>query len=140
MRSVEDVREEYQPVLLLHDTRWSYKGLLFADMDLTKAFDGEIRPPKGFHAGFMGMIWIDENGAWHFKGRIKFPSGNKIVITRDYSSEEAEALGVEGIIREFCTDKFINKKWYKNPTEDIDGIRKILEDADMIEWERKEPL
>jgi len=26
-----------------------------------------------------------------------------------------------------------NKTWYPNPTEDIDGINKILKDSDMIE-------
>lgn len=118
---------------------WKYKGIFFAECDnkeLSKN-SGSFFPvlPKDFIIGIMGIIYIDENNIWHSVMRLKFPSGTKQVIRRNYEKKSKENININEtyILNDFYKFPMINKKWYKNPTEDIDGMLKIMEDSNMIE-------
>lgn len=114
---------------------WQYKGLLFAEIDnqgVIANYPGEAPPPRGYVAGFMALIWVDESGEWHVKGRFKFPSGNKQTIGKSFGKECNETK----ILTSLYQFPFKNKKWYPNKKGTIEGIMEILEESDMIESKR----
>ena len=120
-------------------TDHKYKGILFAEAD-NEAVDREMNAPfptpKSYVAGIMGLIWVDEKEIWHAKFRIKFPSGNKQVVSLDFDEEHKKKVKMNTtyVLQKIYKMPMINKKWYPNPTEDIDGIIKIMKESDMIEF------
>jgi len=100
-----------------HD--YDYKGVFFAEVDVVSSAGdfGMPPPPKGYEAGVMGIIWTDERGCWHGKMRIKFPSGNKQVISCDFEEEFKEKVNMNEtyVLNHMYKLPMINKVWRKNP-------------------------
>jgi hypothetical protein len=122
---------------------YKYKGILFAEIDFAEIDNKEdnqqmgspMPMPENFIAGAMAIIWIDEKGIWHAKMRIKFPSGSKQVMSRDYLEEFKHKLNINEtyVLQDLYRIPMKNKCWYPNKTEDIDGMVKILQESDMLE-------
>lgn len=116
---------------------YDYKGVLFADLDVGSSAEemGMPPPPKGYQAGVMGIIWTDEKGQWHGKMRIKFPSGNKQVITCNFEDEFKNGVKVNEtyVLNRFYKMPMINKVWRKNEDGTPQGIVKLIQELDMIE-------
>lgn len=107
-----------------------YRGIIFADVDFAAMPDGCGPPlPASFQAGVMAIIFIDENGDWQLVSRIKFPSGNKQVIKKNFGKDSSETV----ILQTLYNTPMKNKIWARNHGGKPDGIVKILEDLDMIE-------
>lgn len=120
---------------------YSYKGVLFADLDqnaVVKMMKYPFPVLENYQAGLCGIIWTDENGVWNVKFRIKYSSGNKAVFSAEYSKEQAEGINVNETycLNEIYTIPLINKIWTKNPDGTPQGILKIINDLDMIESSR----
>lgn len=115
---------------------WDYKGIFFGELD-TNAVDKEygMAAPKGFVAGIMAIIWVDETDTWHLSTRIKYPSGNKTVFHCAYHLEKVEGVNVNETYALNHLYKFpmTNKVWTPNPEGKAEGILKIMKDLDMIE-------
>ena len=119
---------------------WTYKGVFFGEMD-NAAVDSPFPTPKGYVAGMMAIIWINEKGIWHMTARVKFPSGNKQVIRINYKEESNKGIKINEtlILHELYKLPMINKLWCPNESGTPDGIFAILEKTDMIEsirWEK----
>lgn len=115
-----------------------YKGVLFAEADnaeMDRQMGSHFPTPKSYVAGIMAIIWVDEQGIWRAKMRIKFPSGSKQVVTKNYDEEFKSGVKVNEtyILQDFYKFPMINKMWVPNPDETPDGIVKLIKDADMIE-------
>lgn len=123
----------------LTDTSNKYKGILFAEID-NQEVDKEMGclSPKDFCVGIMALIWEDRKGVWHFKMRLKFPSGNKQVATKNFDVEFEKGIKVNEtfVLHEIYRMKMINKMWLSNPEGTSEGIIKLIEDADMVESRR----
>lgn len=120
-------------IFVLDRDDWSYKGVLFADFDISEVEKNSPSPmsvPPNFTAGFMMIIWTDENGKWHAKMRIKFPSGSKISGEREFGKDSNETKILSQIYKDTA---LINKRWYKNPDGSIRGMLKIIEKSNMVE-------
>lgn len=109
---------------------WLYKGILFAEAD-NKEIQDDCPFPKDdrFVTGIMGLIWVDEQGIWRGKIRLKFPSGNKICANVDGEKDWNETKILTG----FYKFPMINKRWYPNPDGSKEGILKIMQESNMIE-------
>ena len=119
-------------------TDWIYKGILFAEVDnaaIDKEFNCPFPAPKNFVVGVLGIIYVDEKGIWHGKMRLKFPSGNKQICTRDYDKEFKKNVKVNEtyVLNDLYKIPMINTAWYVNPDGSPAGMLKILEETDMIE-------
>ena len=123
---------------------YNYRGILFADLDLKKiSLDCPVNFfSSNYETGFMGIIWTDEKGMWHFKGRVKFPSGNKMSTENSYEDEHKEelSLSVQYVLEDMKRLPLINEVWYPNPTGSIDGMIEIMKNSDMIEWMKVEKI
>lgn len=133
--------EESTYIFDLTNPNYSYKGILFAELDfeeMDKLAKSPFPTPKNYFAGIMALIWTDEKGIWNVKFRIKFPSGNKQVSSKDYTEEFEKKIKVNEtyILNELYKMPMKNKNWMKNPDGTIDGILNILEKSDMIESKR----
>ncbi len=118
--------------------QWKYKGIMFAEMDnadVTKIMGG-MEAPAGFVAGIMAMIWVDELGIWNWKMRIKFPSGNKQVVSNRFDPKKHQNLNETYLLKDMYRMPMIHKSWHPNPCGTADGLIKIMEDTDMIESKR----
>jgi hypothetical protein len=120
---------------------WKYKGVFFAELDndeilMTPGYEGLGKPPKGFTAGVMAIIWVDEKERWNCKFRIKFPGGSKHVVTLD----PEQGSNVEKLLEKVKLMPMKNTIWYPNESETSHGIVEILEKTDMIESRTKVPV
>lgn len=127
----------------LTKTDWTYKGVLFAEMDnaeVDKEMNSPFPTPKDYVAGVMAIIAIDPDGVWHLTARVKFPSGNKQVIRKAFDEEHKNQCNINEtyILQYFYRMPLKNKLWTANPDGTADGILKILEKTDMIESIRYE--
>ena len=117
---------------------WKYKGVLFAEIDCDKLFEDDSHlgpPPIGFYGGILAVVYVDENGHWIYKQRIKFSSGNKQIVTKNFGKDRDENKIIENMCAHFPMK---NQIWKKNLKEEGWGIIEILEDFDMIESIRHE--
>lgn len=118
-----------------HDN--SYKGVFFAELDVASSSKdfGIPPPPKGYEAGIMGIIWTDKRGCWHGKMRIKFPSGNKQVISCNFEEEFKKKINMNEtyVLNYMYKLPMINKVWTPNPSGKGMGIFEIIKKLDMIE-------
>lgn len=122
----------------LTNPNFSYKGVLFAEVDddLVNEQSKCTFPKTSTNcAGIMAIIWTDENESWHWKLRIKFPSGNKQVYESIFnlSAEEKELITETHLLDYLYKFPMKNKRWLKNLDGTAEGILKLIEDADMIE-------
>jgi hypothetical protein len=121
-----------QVIFELTRTDYSYKGVLFAELDnvaLQKEMGDPTPMPKDYLIGVMAVIFTDEKGEWHLTARIKFPSGNKQVIRLQGGKDSNETK----MLQELYKMPLIHKRWTKNPDGSPEGILKTIEDLDMIE-------
>lgn len=115
-----------------------YKGVLFAEVDfekMDKETDCPFPTPKNYIAGVMAIIWVDENGIWNAKMRVKFPSGNKQVVTKFYDKEHKEGISVNEtyVLNDLYQLPMVRKNWLKNNDETPWGIVELIKNADMVE-------
>ncbi|MFA7192373.1 MAG: hypothetical protein WC089_03700 [Candidatus Paceibacterota bacterium] len=127
-------------IFVLDREDYDYKGVLFAEADDLEM--GGPKMPKDYVAGIMGIIWTDEKGQWHAKMRIKFPSGNKQVMTLNFEKEFDEKMNINEtyVLNRMYQMPMKNKVWTKNPGGTIPGIVKIVQDLNMVEHSRVEKL
>ena len=114
---------------------YSYKGVLFAELDTNESareIHFPFAPPKDYICGVMAIVYTDENGNWHLKARIKFPSGNKVAIPIEGGKDSNEEKMLEQLYRV----PMIHKIWTANPDGTPEGIVKIIQDLDMVEYSR----
>ena len=90
----------------------------------------------------MGIIWVDEDGIWNCKLRLKFPSGNKQFICRKYDQEHAENVNINEtyVLSDMNQMPMKNKMWLKNESGTHEGIIELIRNADMIESFRVEEV
>lgn len=128
------MNESNEQIIIFDLTRtdWKYKGVLFAEIDENVMFSGIGAPPvnSDWYAGIMALIYVDEQGEWIYKQRVKFPSGNKQVGTKHFGKDSNENKIIEYMCSIFPMK---NQIWKKNIKEDGWGIVEIIEDFDMIE-------
>ena len=116
-----------------------YKGVLFAELDHIEAAKKlncpYPAPTSDYIVGILALIWVDENGVWNAKMRLKFPSGNKQVISKKYEEEHKENIHMNEtyVLNHLYEMPMKNKSWHKNKSGTPQGILDILEDTDMIE-------
>jgi hypothetical protein len=112
----------------------TFKGVLSAEVDNTE-MDKQLftpismRAPKSYIAEVFGMIWVDKQGEWHMRMRIKFPSGNKQVIGKSYGKEANETL----ILHDMYKLPMVNKYWFPNPKGTFMALLEIMKKNDLIE-------
>lgn len=125
--------EKTQGIFDLSRTDWDYRGILFAEMDIDEMEKQmrNISPPikQEWIAGLMMIIWIDENKEWNMKCRIKFPSGNKQIMHKNYGKDCSETK----ILQELYHIPLKNKVWTRNEVGTSDGMLDIMKNLDMIE-------
>jgi hypothetical protein len=114
-----------------------YKGVLFAEGDNSQLDNFGIPPiPQKFAPGIMAVIWVDEEGTWHHKTRMKFPqSGNKQVFSKNYKKEQQQGINVNEtyVLQDIYKFPMKDKVWTPNPSGEGQGILEIIEKLDMIE-------
>jgi len=111
-------------------TDWKYKGVLFAEVDEIEMFKEMEPPPLDWYGGILALIYINENGEWIYKQRIKFSSGNKQMCMKCFGKDSTE----NKIIEYMCTAlPMKNQIWKKNIKEDGWGIVEIIKDFDMVQ-------
>lgn len=123
----------------LTNSKNNYKGVLFAEMDHLEA--GRRLscpfppPPADYCVGIMGIIWVDEDGIWNAKIRLKFPSGNKQVICRRYDQEHKENININEtyVLNDIYQMPMKHKHWLRNESGTPEGIVELIQQADMIE-------
>ena len=129
-----------QVIFVLDRDDYDYKGIFFAEVDLGMTCeDFAMGPaPKDYVVGVMGVIWTDEKGCWHGKMRLKFPSGTKQVIESNFEKELKEGINMNEtyVLNHMYKLPMINKIWRKNPDGTSEGIVKIMQDLDMVEYSR----
>lgn len=117
----------------------TYKGVLFSEMDHIEAgkqLDCPFPPPPSdYCVGIMAIIWVDEDGIWNAKMRLKFPSGNKQVVCRKYDEEHKENITINEtyILNDLYKIPMRKKIWLKNKSGTPEGMFDLIKDADMIE-------
>lgn len=122
----------------LTDPDCIWKGVFFGEMD-NKAIDEQIqcptifKTPKGYVVGIMALIWIDKDGIWHIRARVKFPSGSKQTIQKDFNPKEHDNLNETRLLQELYKIPIVNKQWYPNPCGTPEGIIELIQKADMVE-------
>jgi len=122
-------------------TDWKYKGVLFGEGDNSHDEVGWMKVPQKYAPGVMAIIWVDEEGTWHHKTRLKFPqSGSKQVFSKNYKKEQQQGIKVNEtyVLNDIYKFPMINKTWTPNPSGDSWGIVEIMEKLDMIEHSRIE--
>lgn len=117
---------------------WKYKGVLLAQVDteeINKEMNAAFPTPKSYIAGIMGIIWVDERGVWNAKVMVKFPSGNKQVLTRIYEGKQCEGVNINTtyVLQDLYQLPIVNKNWYPNKDESPCGILDILAKTNMID-------
>lgn len=130
--------EEETVIFNLTREDYLYKGILFAEADnrqMDKEMNNPFVTPKDYVVGVMAIIWVDEKSIWHSKMRLKFPSGNKQVVSANYEKENEEGITVNEtlVLQELYRFPMINKTWLPNPDGTPEGIVKLIQDIDMIE-------
>ena len=127
-----------KPIFDLSNDKNIYKGVFFAEMDLTKNKNGTLILSllPNFCPGIMGIIWVDEHGIWNAKMRVKYPSGSKQVLTRQYKEEYDNNFPINEtyILSEIYKFPMKNKKWLKNESGKGEGIVELLQQEDMIKF------
>ncbi len=124
---------------LTHEN-WQYKGVLFAEVDnkeMDKSWPGSPSIPQKFAAGVLAIVYVDDKGIWHYKGRLKFPqSGNKQVFSKSYEKQQQQGAKINetyALNDIYCAMPMIHKTWTPNPSGEGWGIVEIMEKLDMIE-------
>lgn len=119
---------------------WKYKGVLFGEVDNSQLDNCGMPPtPQKFAAGIMAVIWVDEEGTWHHKTRLKFlQSGNKHVFIKNYKKQKQEGVNVNEtyVLQDIYKFPLIYKLWTPNPSGEASGMLEILEKLNMIESSR----
>jgi hypothetical protein len=132
---------ENQIIFDLTNETNNYKGVLFAEGDNS---DDEFRwmnVPQKLAPGVMSIIWVDEEGTWNQKTRLKFPlSGSKQVYSKNYKKEQQQRIKVNEtyVLNDIYKFPMINKIWTPNPSGEPRGIIEIMQKIDMIEYSRIE--
>src|SRR5574338_731349 len=85
--------------------------------------------PKDYVTEVIAFIWVDEHGEWFWKGRLKFPSGNKMVFrgTCGKNANETKCL------HEIYKFPMVEKNWFPNPKGTVDGLIDVMKENDLIE-------
>lgn len=120
-------------------TDYLYKGIFFGELDhldINKQM-GNVIPEiylEAFNTGVMGSIWVDEKGIWHSKVMVRYPSGSTTILGKDYdyAAEKGIKINETYILQHIYQIPMKNKKWYPNPSGDIEGILNIMAKNDMI--------
>ena len=111
---------------------WQYKGVLSAIVD-NDSVCKEMGEPKRMHrkyiAEVIAFVWVDENGIWNFKARIKFPSGNKQTFAGELGKDSNEDEAVKTI----CKMPMKEKYWFPNPKGTVEGLIEVMQENDLIE-------
>lgn len=117
------------------DSGWLYKGVLTAQIDKKAVYEEvndkemPLKDISTYQVEVLGMIWTDEVGEWNMKMRMKFPSGNKQAFSKKYGKDSNETF----ILQDMYKMPMINKRWYKNPTGDLDKLIEIMLKNDLVE-------
>lgn len=133
----------------LTNSKNTYKGILFAEIDTTELENSEFvkslnlpSPPSDFCIGVMGIIWVDEQGIWNAKVRLKFPCGNKQVMSRKFDKEHIQKVNINEtyVLTHIYEIPMKRKMWLKNEDGTADGILELIKKSDMIESSRFEEI
>lgn len=112
---------------------WKIKGILSATGD-NEAMDREMKSPfptpKSYIAEIIAIIWTDEKMIWNWKMRIKFPSGNKQVVSGTCAANANETK----CLHEIYKFPMIDKYWFPNPSGDIKGLIEIMKKNNLIDY------
>lgn len=113
----------------------TFKGVLSADLDkgeVEKHFG--IRMPQAISRKYVvdvfGMIWVDKQGEWHMRMRLKFPSGNKQAFGSSYGKDANETL----VLHDMYKLPMVNKHWFPNPKGTFMSLLEIMKQNDLIEY------
>src|SRR6201999_4259350 len=104
---------------------WKIKGILSAIADnetMERELQSPFPIPKSYVAEIIAIIWTDENLVWQWKMRIKFPSGNKQVVSGNCGINANETKCLHEIYKLPLT----KKNWFPNPNGDIEGLIEIM--------------
>lgn len=123
---------------------YNYRGVLFSELDnetCSSMPDCPHQFPEHYCVGVLALIWTDENGLWHAKVRLKFPSGNKQVYELDFAKEMLEGIQIdeEYILSRICAIPMKHINYRRNKWGTPAGILEILRDSDWVESEKVVP-
>lgn len=118
-------KQENTGIFDLSRSDWVYKGIVEGEMDNVAVMGFDM---PGYVCEYWGIIYVDEKGDWQSKSRLKFPSGNKQVISKNYGKEANET----SILHEIYKLPFRYKNWHRNPCGTADGMFDLMEKNDLI--------
>lgn len=118
-------------ILDISNEKYKYKGILSAIID-NKAVAEMTHTPVGFFGDDVAEVFViiyqDECENWIWKGRIKFPSGNKQVIQNNMGKNSNETACLHDIYKLPLSEK----QWFKNPCQTGYGLLDIMRKNDLI--------
>jgi len=116
------------------EDNWIYKGVLSAVMD-NKALDAELGlpeemfpVPENWFVEIIGFIWVNEEGIWNMKIRLKYPSGNKQAFGNTYGKDANETL----VLQDMYRLPMVQKYWFKNKDGTLKSLIQLMKDNDLI--------
>lgn len=105
-----------------------YYGVISAHLDFENMGNGWMPMPKNYLSEVFGLIWKNKENEWNFKYRVKHPTGNKQIFSKNMGVNSNE----EECLNEIYKFPMKNKFYFKNPSGKIDDLLKILEKEDLI--------
>jgi hypothetical protein len=129
-----------KPIFDFRNNKCKYKGVLSAIADneaVDKEMDNPFPTSKKYVTEVIAFIWIDEDGTWIWKGRLKFPSGNKISFGGNCGKNANETK----CLHEIYKFPMKEKNWFPNPKETVEGLIEIMKQVsreETLRWERSD--
>jgi hypothetical protein len=115
---------------------WQYKGVLSAiadNQEVNKEMNKYMSIPKNYVTEIIAFIWVDEHEEWFWKGRLKFPSGNKI----SFNGKCGKYTNETKCLHEIYKFPMKEKHWFPNPKGTVEGLIEVMQANDLIESIKK---